>query len=29
MSSYEDRIRAAELHIRPGKRVRATIMKLG
>lgn len=29
MSSYEDRVRAVELYIRLGKRVRATIRQLG
>lgn len=29
MYSYEDRIRAATLHIEPGKRVAATIQQLG
>jgi len=29
MYSYEDRIRAVELHIKLGKRVRATIRQLG
>lgn len=29
MYSYEDRIRAVELHIRLGKRVRVTIRQLG
>ena len=29
MYSYEDRIRAVELYIRLGKRVRATILQLG
>lgn len=29
MSSYEDRIRAVELYIKLGKRVRPTICQLG
>ena len=29
MYSYEDRIRAVELYIKPGKRVRLTIRQLG